>query len=81
MNERRIFLFRDKITSYGFARRNVNSDDLVSGSIQVGLDIDQRSVVRYTVPFKLKKRDRESGKVLHVVIGRKFINDFTPGNI
>ena len=52
LRERRIFQFWDKITNFGFACRNVHSDNLISGRIQVGLEVYQRSVVRYTVPFE-----------------------------
>ena len=54
LSERRIFQLRDKITSFGFACRKVNGDNLMSGRIHVSLDVYQRSVIRYTVLISQK---------------------------
>jgi hypothetical protein len=41
LNELRILDFWDKVTNFGFVFRQVDSDNLMLGCIQVGLDIQQ----------------------------------------
>ena len=60
----------------GFVFREIDNDNLMLGCIHVGLDIDHRSMIRYTV-IQIRNEVVRQG-VLHIVVGHIFIDDFSP---